>query len=500
MKVLIATDLLISMLLQKDYVDGMDILLMWLRKLKITWFMDVSSLIILTHFSETKRLEIFNDFCVLKDAPPETKNIKTLKSTISNIGLNNNVGHKTLLPNLSWLDNGNVDFIITENKVLSELAHRINLDDRVYSIENFIEKCAVENRELDPTKGVIVKEVKMKSLSLKDNFFESFIKDYSPYYFQWFQTKSDDNVYVSKDVHGKVKAILKLKIEDAKENYTNITPIFPQARRLKISSFKVDYTGQKIGERFMQIIFLSALKNKVDEIYVTIFNNSQQKKRLVNLLSDFGFKYYGIKDKIENVYVKSMTPLPNLTERNNFPFVRYRNSAFIIPLHHEYSKDLLPDVDVYYNKEDIEPFRCSIKKVITLYGDDVRLQEGSVFLFYRMTREISKRGIIAIGVVENISRNINSKQQYVLRCRKRSILDDGRLESCWQRRDAKKSLIVADFLYNYSFGKIDISEEKIKTCGINLSDIRHQCPVFITRKQYKEIIDGTDYAKNIDFD
>lgn len=499
MKVLIATDLLISMLLRKDYVDGMDILFMWLKKLKIEWNMDMSSLIILTHFSETKQLNIFNDFRIIKEAPPVTKNIQTLKSIISNVEPNN-VGFKTLLPNLSWLDSGYVDFIITENQTLSELAHRISLDDRVYSIENFIEKCAVENRELDPTKGVIVKEVKMKSLSLNDKFFESFIKDYSPYYFQWFQTKSDDNVYVSKDVHGKVKAILKLKIEESKENYSNITPVFRQAKRLKISSFKVDYTGQKIGERFMQIIFLSALKNKVDEIYVTIFNNSQQKKRLVNLLSDFGFNYYGIKDKDEDVYTRQMIPLPKLNERQNFPFVRYTNSAFIIPIHHDYSKDLLPDIDVYFDKEDIEPYKCSIKKVITLYSDDLRIQEGSIFLFYRMTKEQTDRGIIAVGMVENVYRNVNTKQQYVLRCRKRSILDDERLESCWQRRDANKSLVVADFLYNYSFRKIDITEEKITAYGISLKDIHHQCPVYITRGQYKQIIEGTYYAKNIDFD
>ena len=35
MKVLVATDLLASMLLHKDYVDGMDILFMWFRKLRI---------------------------------------------------------------------------------------------------------------------------------------------------------------------------------------------------------------------------------------------------------------------------------------------------------------------------------------------------------------------------------------------------------------------------------------------------------------------------------
>lgn len=407
MKVLIATDLLISMLLQKDYVDGMDILFMWLKKLKYTWYMDISSLIILTHFSEAQNLSIFNDFQLLKEIPPQTENILILKNYYSHITQEPvKDGLKTLLPNLAWLDNGNVDFIITENPVLFDMAHHIKIDNRVYSIENFIEKCAIEHRNLDPIKGVIVKEEMMKNLSLEDKFFLSFINDYSPYYFSWFLEKASDKVYISKDLKGKIKAILKLKVEFDNEDYSNISPIFTPAKRMKISSFKVEYTGQKVGERFMRIIISCALREKVDEIYVTIFNNSQQKMRLVRLLSDYGFYYHGIKDNNEEVYVKKMRPLKTLSARNNFPFVRYESSAFLVPIHHEYSKDLLPQVDANVNKEDIEPNKYSIKKVITLYGDDYRIQTGTVLLFYNMTKEKKERGIIAIGVVENIYRDI----------------------------------------------------------------------------------------------
>lgn len=415
MKVLIATDLLISMLLQKDYVDGMDILFMWLKKLKYTWYMDISSLIILTHFSEAQNLSIFNDFQLLKEIHPQTENILILKNYYSHITQEPvKDGLKTLLPNLAWLDNGNVDFIITENPVLFDMAHHIKIDNRVYSIENFIEKCAIEHRNLDPIKGVIVKEEMMKNLSLEDKFFLSFINDYSPYYFSWFLEKASDKVYISKDLKGKIKAILKLKVEFDNENYSNISPIFTPAKRMKISSFKVEYTGQKVGERFMRIIISCALREKVDEIYVTIFNNSQQKMRLVRLLSDYGFYYHGIKDNNEEVYVKKMRPLKTLSARNNFPFVRYESSAFLVPIHHEYSKDLLPQVDANVNKEDIEPNKYSIKKVITLYGDDYRIQTGTVLLFYNMTKEKKERGIIAIGVVENIYRDIYTNTLLIL--------------------------------------------------------------------------------------
>lgn len=65
--------------------------------------------------------------------------------------------------------------------------------------------------------------------------------------------------------------------------------------------------------------------------------------------------------------------------------------------------------------------------------------------FYNMTRELKERGIIAIGVVESVYRNIKSENQYVLRCRKRSVLDDERLKKCWQRKDSQKDLVVVDF-------------------------------------------------------
>ena len=117
-----------------------------------------------------------------------------------------------------------------------------------------------------------------------------------------------------------------------------------------------------------------------------------------------------------------------------------------------------------------------------------------------MTSEIVKRGIIAIGVAENVYRNIKTEQQYVLRCRKRSILDNERLKNCWQRQEKNKTLVVAEFLYNYSFNENIITESKIRQCGVNLMNIHHQIPLYITKEQYKQIINGTEYAQRVDFD
>lgn len=95
MKVLVATDLLASMLLHKDYVDGMDILFMWFRKLRIACYMDISSLMVLTHFTGAEQLQMLHDFRLIKEIPPTTDNIQILKKTYVNkdVGLNN-IGEK----------------------------------------------------------------------------------------------------------------------------------------------------------------------------------------------------------------------------------------------------------------------------------------------------------------------------------------------------------------------------------------------------------------------
>lgn len=53
--------------------------------------------------------------------------------------------------------------------------------------------------------------------------------------------------------------------------------------------------GFRLGERFMKIIFDNALKNKVDEIYVTVFDKRDEQRRLIDLLEQWGFILWGKK-------------------------------------------------------------------------------------------------------------------------------------------------------------------------------------------------------------
>lgn len=92
-----------------------------------------------------------------------------------------------------------------------------------------------------------------------------------------------------------IQAFLFLKIEDASENYEDIIPEFAPAKRLKVGTFKVSRGGQRLGERFLKIIFDNALYNNVEEIYVTVFDHRDEQKHLISVLVEWGFIEYGIK-------------------------------------------------------------------------------------------------------------------------------------------------------------------------------------------------------------
>ena len=71
--------------------------------------------------------------------------------------------------------------------------------------------------------------------------------------------------------NNKIKALLKLKIENETEDYSNIIPNFKPKKRLKICSFKVSLSSQSgVGKTFLEMSLASARKNKIEEIYAKI--------------------------------------------------------------------------------------------------------------------------------------------------------------------------------------------------------------------------------------
>lgn len=152
------------------------------------------------------------------------------------------------------------------------------------------------------SEDISIQEVTFEELDFTDSFFDSFKKDYNPYYDVWLKKKAKDKICTVFD-QGRLKALLKLKTEGPEEDYCDIVPTFPPKKRLKICAFKVECKGENLGKRFLDIVFRKAIEEAVDEIYVTIVNNSTEKRRLVDLLKEHGFHFHGMKDNREDVYV-----------------------------------------------------------------------------------------------------------------------------------------------------------------------------------------------------
>lgn len=135
---------------------------------------------------------------------------------------------------------------------------------------------------------------KFGEVDTSSSFFDSFRIVYSPYYSLWLLDRAEDPVYVSyKD--GRIIGFLKLKTEDAGEDYSDITPAFSPGRRLKICSLKVESSNHGLSRQLMEIVFDSAVREMVSEIYATVAENCIEKDKLIHFLQKYGFRKYGTK-------------------------------------------------------------------------------------------------------------------------------------------------------------------------------------------------------------
>lgn len=264
-----------------------------------------------------------------------------------------------------------------------------------------------------------------------------------------------------------VKAFLYLKIENAgSESYSDIKPTFTQKKRLKIGTFKVTSTGYKLGERFLKIIFDNAIANMVDEIYVTIFDRREEQRRLIALLEEWGFKYWGEKETkngIESVYVRDFSRHTLNNPRECFPFIKRSSRVFLNPIWPDYHTELFPD-SILNNESPLdyienEPHRNALKKIYisrSFYKDLVR---GDIILFYR-TGGYHESVISTIGVVESVITKIDSEADFIRLCRKRSIFNDDELRNWWNYNKNNRPFIV-NFLYIDSFPKPKVNLKRL---------------------------------------
>ncbi len=390
------------------------------------------------------------NYNILKTKAPMSDAVRKLSEQLDK---NQNDVNDTLIINELYCER--VDALITEDKKLLDKASLLGIPDRVYTIDAFLEKVTAENPELADYKVLSVRKEYFGNLDLADKFFASFKEDY-PGYEKWFNRKADETVYVCLS-EGKPIAFLYLKVEGEDEDYADIDPPLSKKNRLKIGSFKVALNGFRLGERFLKVVFDNALRFKVGEIYVTIFNKRIEQQRLINLFEEYGFRFHGLKKGPggnELVFVRSFARIANRSSpKLTYPFLSTTGRVFIVPIYPKYHTELFPDsilrTESAMDFVENEPHRNAISKVYISRSIERNLDPGDVIVFYR-TGGYYKSVVTTVGVVEGVIDNIPNEEDFIRLCRKRSVFTDKELSKHWNLYQRNRPFIV-NFLYAYSF-------------------------------------------------
>ena len=321
------------------------------------------------------------------------------------------------------------------------------------------------NIKLVDYKTLSVQKKLFKDINLKDSFFDSLRKDYESFD-SWFLSKSNEKAYVLFGEFG-ICAFLFLKVENEEESYKDINPSFPPLRRLKVGTFKVSATGQRLGERFLKIIFDNALCNNVEEIYVTIFDRSDEQKHLISLLEDWGFKEYGLKSSGEKVYTRKIIQPMNCSDpRKSYPIVDLKSNAYITPIYPEYHTNLFPDsilnTESPLDFVESQAHRNSIEKIFISRSLDRNLQKGDIVFFYRTAEEgkpaFYNAVVTTVAVVTDVFDGIKSESDFIKLCKNRTVLTESELKKWWNGKQIKpfivKFLQIASFPHRVTRGQL----------------------------------------------
>jgi len=340
-------------------------------------------------------------------------------------------------------------YLITNDHDLIKKSSKVGLKDRVLSIQEALEKFK-DKQDINVKKPTFINKKFLYELDIDDSFFDSLKDDYKGFD-SWFSKKQAENAmaYVTED-KGKIKAFLMTKVEDETEDYSSFAKPFEPGKRLKVSTMKVADTGKRIGETFIKIIVDTARKEKVEEVYVTVFN---KQKQLIDLFNEYGFKFYTTKKTLkaddtyedENVLVKSIKE-----KENYYPFFDLNRKVFIVPIRSNYHSLLFSESEKNYqmNMNDMIGMNTasnSIKKAYLSDSNIKKIEVGSILLFYSSGKE---RAITSLGVVDGVFNSFANFDELYNFVRKRTAYNENEL-----KKGYKDDKLVILFKLYCSFDK-----------------------------------------------
>ena len=303
-----------------------------------------------------------------------------------------------------------VHFLVTEDRGIHKKARKINLSERVLTVEELVNAFShLENR--DCSQHPNVESVYCYQLSLSDPLFSSLQQGYATFD-KWFSDscKKGRKAWVSLNDDDCLNAVCIYKEEE-----NPIVTIDNKALRgqvIKLCTFKVTKTGVRFGELLLKQSFMYAIDNDIDCIYLTI--EPEKHEELRSLVSDYGFIKYGTDNKgRDEVFIKQFT-VPLFTEKlapldfaiRYFPLIQISsNNAYIVPIKPNYHKVLFPEAQHQQTlfKEQDNAAGNSIRQAYICKSPIKSIKQGDILFFYRSDdhQAITSYGIVEQFIIES---------------------------------------------------------------------------------------------------
>ncbi|WP_051591031.1 hypothetical protein [Bacillus sp. UNC438CL73TsuS30] len=350
-----------------------------------------------------------------------------------------------------------------------------------------------------------VKQYRFSELNLDDVFFDSLKTDY-PGFSDWFLRKGGEKAFVVKNEEG-IQAFLYMKIEDPNEDYSHFEKILDPAKRLKVGTFKISQNGYYLGERFFRIILEHAIINNVEEIYVTIFPNREEQKKLISFMKEFGFNLYTKNKKTnEQVYIRKMNIILNAEPSlNNYPYIAKNSSRnyFLLCIDSVYHTKLIPDSIIREeNPNDFTSKITAANAIQKIYIGNYRIspQPGDIIIYYRMKPEGDKRAarfattLTGFGIVSEAYKNIKSFEDVEKIVSKRTVLTEKEIKQ--KLANHKYGVNILKFYDIYSFKKRPIRQFLLENDILGDNDYPTKK---ISEQDFDLILKEAKFSKNIIF-
>ena len=336
---------------------------------------------------------------------------------------------------------------------------------------------------------------KFANIDINDSFFDS-LRDRYPEFDQWFARKAalGEEAFVFYGGDGKVSDFLYLKLEIGE--VSDVTPVLPPKKRLKVGTFKLLSRRTRRGERFMKKVMDRAIANDVDEIYVTIFPTEDLNK-LIQAFESFGFVHVADKDHggagKEWVLVKDMRSLTGDVVKD-YPFVKVTGTEKrLLSIRPNYHTKLFPDSiltnESYDLVQDVTPTNGIYKIYICWMRDAATLKCGDSVVIYRMGDgqgpAYYRAVATSICTVIEVKRydDFDSLTSF-LKYTQYSVFSETERTRWYQ---FKSSFIVIKMLYNVAFTKRVIRKALLEQVGISSEAYWGFCP--LSDDQYTKIIE-----------